>query len=63
MTKDIVIGMRVCVLDAANLPCEAGDTGEVVQVRHSARDFPIGVKLDNGHGVEWFREAELEVLE
>lgn len=56
----IEIGSKVVVLDSANLPCEAGDTGVVVEIRQSARDFPIGVDL-GGH-VEWFKENELEVV-
>jgi hypothetical protein len=52
------VGMKVVVKDAANLPCEAGDVGEVVMIRQAARDFPIGVRV--GGLVEWFREAELE---
>lgn len=53
-------GQTVRVLDAANLPCQAGDVGVIVQIRQAARDFPIGVKI-NGH-VEWFRESELEIV-
>jgi hypothetical protein len=56
----IEIGSKVVVLDAANLPCKAGDAGVVVVVRQSARDFPIGVML--GDHVEWFRENELDVV-
>jgi hypothetical protein len=54
-------GQTVRVLDAANLPCQAGDIGVIVAVRQSARDFPIGVQI-GGH-VEWFRESELEIVE
>jgi hypothetical protein len=54
------IGMNVVVLDSANLPCEAGDVGVVVEVRQAARDFPIGVRI--GDHVEWFKENELEVV-
>lgn len=54
------VGMKVRVLDAANLPCQPGDIGLVVKIRQSARDFPIGVQL--GDHVEWFREAELEII-
>jgi hypothetical protein len=53
-------GQTVRVLDAANLPCQAGDIGVIVAVRQSARDFPIGVQI-GGH-VEWFRESELEIV-
>lgn len=53
------VGDRVRVQDAANLPCAAGDTGIVRFVRHEARDYPVGVALDNSIGVEWFREVEL----
>jgi hypothetical protein len=54
------IGSKVVVLDSANLPCEAGDVGVVVEVRQAARDFPIGVRI--GDHVEWFRENELAVV-
>jgi hypothetical protein len=54
----IEIGSKVVVLDAANLPCKAGDAGVVVEVKQSARDFPIGVML--GDHVKWFWENEFE---
>ena len=53
-------GTRVVVLIADNLPCAVGDAGTVHAVRHAARDFPIGVVLDGGQCVEWFRESELK---
>lgn len=53
----IKIGSTVEVKDAANLPCEVGDVGEVVAIRHTARDFPIGVRI--GDFIEWFKECEL----
>lgn len=56
-------GQRVTVIDAANLPCQPGDTGTIAQVRHTARDFPIGVMLDDAGHVDWFRESELEPME
>jgi hypothetical protein len=52
------IGSKVTVRDAANLPCDVGDVGEVVAIRHAARDFPIGVRI--GDSVEWFKEVELD---
>ena len=52
------IGSKVEVKDAANLPCEVGDVGEVVAIRNAARDFPIGVRI--GDFVEWFKEVELD---
>ena len=55
----IEIGSKVTVRDAANLPCEVDDVGEVVAIRHAAKDFPIGVRI--GDSVEWFRETELAV--
>lgn len=55
-------GQRVTVIDAANLPCQPGDTGTVAEVRHAARDFPIRVKLDGGH-FECFRECELQPID
>ena len=54
----IKIGSKVEVKDAANLPCEVGDVGEVVAIRNAARDFPIGVRI--GDFVEWFKEVELD---
>jgi hypothetical protein len=54
----IKIGSKVEVKDAANLPCEVGDVGEVVAIRNAARDFPIGVRI--GGSVEWFKEVELD---
>lgn len=57
----MIEGQNVRVLDAANLPCQAGDTGVIVQIRQAARDFPIGVQI--GDHVEWFRENELEIVE
>ena len=57
----MIEGQSVRVLDAANLPCQVGDTGVIVQIRQAARDFPIGVHI-NGH-VEWFRESEREIVE
>ena len=54
----IKIGSKVEVKDAANLPCEVGDVGEVVEIRNAARDFPIGVRI--GDHVEWFRQSELD---
>jgi hypothetical protein len=54
----IKIGSKVTVRDAANLPCDVGDVGEVVQIRNAARDFPIGVRI--GDSVEWFKEVELD---
>jgi hypothetical protein len=54
----IKIGSKVTVRDAANLPCEVGDVGEVVAIRNAARDFPIGVRI--GDSVEWFRQSELD---
>lgn len=56
----MIEGQNVRVLDAANLPCQVGDTGVIVQIRQAARDFPIGVQID-GH-LEWFKESELEVI-
>lgn len=53
-------GQTVRVLDAANLPCQAGDIGVIVAVRQAARDFPIGVQI--GDHVEWFKESELEIV-
>jgi hypothetical protein len=55
-------GTRVRIKDAANLPCAPGDTGTVQEIRHSARDFPIAVKLDGEH-IDWFRECEIEPME
>lgn len=57
----MIEGQNVRVLDAANLPCQVGDTGVIVQIRQAARDFPIGVQIDDV--VEWFRENELEIVE
>ena len=57
----IEIGSKVTVRDAANLPCEVGDVGEVVAIRHAARNFPIGVRI--GDFIEWFKECELAVVE
>jgi hypothetical protein len=54
----IKIGSKVEVKDAANLPCDVGDVGEVVEIRHAAKDFPIGVRI--GDSVEWFKEVELD---
>ena len=54
----IKVGSKVEVKDAANLPCEVGDVGEVVAIRNAARDFPIGVRI--GDSVEWFKEVELD---
>jgi hypothetical protein len=54
------VGMNVVVLDAANLPCDVGDAGVVVDVRQSAKDFPIGVRI--GDTTEWFQENEIEVV-
>jgi hypothetical protein len=54
----IKIGSKVEVKDAANLPCEVGDVGEVVTIRNAARDFPIGVRI--GDSIEWFKEVELD---
>lgn len=54
-------GQNVRVLDAANLPCQVGDVGVIVQIRQAARDYPIGVQI--GDHVEWFRENELEIVE
>jgi hypothetical protein len=54
----IKIGSKVEVKDAANLPCEVGDVGEVVAIRNAARDFPIGVRI--GDSIEWFKEVELD---
>jgi hypothetical protein len=56
--KMIKIGSTVTVRDAANLPCEVGDVGEVVEIRNAAREFPIGVRI--GDFVEWFKEVELD---
>jgi hypothetical protein len=56
--KMIKVGSKVEVKDAANLPCEVGDVGEVVAIRNAARDFPIGVRI--GDSVEWFKEVELD---
>jgi hypothetical protein len=56
--KMIKIGSKVEVKDAANLPCEVGDIGEVVEIRNAARDFPIGVRI--GDSIEWFKEVELD---
>lgn len=53
-------GQTVRVLDAANLPCQVGDIGVIVQIRQAARDFPIGVKISDH--VDWFRESELEIV-
>ena len=55
----IKIGSTVTVRDAANLPCEVDDVGEVVAIRHAAKDFPIGVRI--GDSIEWFKECELAV--
>lgn len=55
------IGQTVTVKDAANLPCQPGDVGVVVDIRQSARDFPICVRLHGQQGQEWFRECELEI--
>jgi hypothetical protein len=54
----IKVGSKVEVKDAANLPCEVGDVGEVVEIRNAARDFPIGVRI--GDSIEWFKEVELD---
>ena len=54
----IKIGSKVEVKDAANLPCEVGDVGEVLAIRNAARDFPIGVRI--GDSIEWFKEVELD---
>ena len=54
------IGMNVVVLDSANLPCEVGDVGVVVDVRQSAKDFPIGARIKDT--TEWFQENELGVV-
>jgi len=54
----IKVGSKVEVKDAANLPCEVGDVGEVVEIRNAAREFPIGVRI--GDHVEWFKEVELD---
>ena len=52
-------GQRITVQNAGNLPCSPGDTGTITEVRNAARDYPIGVKLDDTGHVEWFRESEL----
>lgn len=54
-------GQTVRVVDSANLPCQVGETGVIVTIRQSARDFPVGVQI--GGYVEWFRESELEIVE
>jgi hypothetical protein len=59
----MTIGQRVTVKQAGKLPCEAGDTGTVMEVRNAAWDFPIGVKLDATGHIEWFRESELKPME
>jgi hypothetical protein len=58
---DMTEGQTVRVVDSANLPCQVGDTGVIVTIRHAARDFPIGVRI--GGLVEWFRQNELEIIE
>jgi hypothetical protein len=56
-------GARVRVIDAANLPCVAGDTGTVHAIRQEAREFPIGVIIDGVQWCDWFKENELQLIE
>lgn len=56
-------GQRVTVRNPGNLPCEAGDSGTVSAVRIAAREFPVGVTLDGGRGVEWFAVDEIVAAE